>query len=531
MSKSGSDRKHTLAEIAVPAIATLGDLPTVHGARTPDRVAMLYEGRETTYGLLDRKSNQVAQALRAEGLRPGERIAYLDRNSDSFFVVLFGAAKAGVTLVPVNFRLAPAEVAFILEDCQARLLFAGIEYQDTLRVATEQAGGLKTIWIDGSGEDSLDAWISGRADTPLEYVGPGPRDTAVQMYTSGTTGLPKGVELSHFAMIRAAVEGLSVWPAMFREDAAVLATMPLFHIAACNLGIAGLYAGGRAEIVRGGTPLEIIQLIADHKITITPLPAALIHDIIRLPEVHGLDLSHLDTLLIAGSGIPVELLREAQQTLHCGFALSYGMTECCGGLTYLGPEDCTHDAGDKLKSAGRAFGSSRIRIAGPDGKDLPTGEIGEILCQSDRVMSGYWHREEASREALRDGWYHSGDAGYLDAQGYLYVVDRIKDMVVSGGENIYPVEVENALMAHPAIGDIAVIGVPEEKWGESLLACLVLKPGVACPPDAELIDFLRPRLAGYKIPRRYTVLKAFPRNATGKVLKHQMRAEFAAPVE
>jgi len=519
------DRRRTLDEIADPDIPTLAHIPSAHAKRSPDRIATLYEGNRLTFRELDACASRIASALKAAGVRPGGRVAFLDKNSDAFYPILFGASRLGATLVPVNFRLAPKEVAYILKDSAAEMIFAGGEYLDIVETARAEAPGLRTV-VQTDGSEGVFAW-AGQADELAATVPyPEPDDTAVQMYTSGTTGNPKGVELTHYAMIRAAIEGLSVWPAMFRPDAAVLATMPLFHIAACNLGLAGLYAGARAEILRSGTPSEIIHLIAEHRITVAPLPAALIHDIIKLPEVTLLDLTHFDTLLIAGSGIPVELLREAQRILKCGFALSYGMTECCGGLTYLGPADCTYDAGDKLKSAGKPIGVSILKIVGPDGKELPARQTGEILCRTDRVMKGYWNRPEATEEALRDDWYHSGDAGYFDEEGFLYVVDRIKDMVISGGENIYPVEVENELIQHPDIDDVAVIGIPDAKWGESLLACIIPRAG-ARPEPADLEAFLRPRLAGYKIPRKYTFVDSFPRNATGKVLKRQMRLDFA----
>lgn len=516
-----------LEAITHPDIHTLGDIPRVHARAHPDRVAIKYGNVTQTFADLDKASNQLANALVAEGFEPQTRIAFLDRNSEAFFAILFGTSRAGLTLATVNFRLTPNEIAYILNDCEAALVFVGKEFVDNVEAARDKLKHLrKVIVIDGDGDASLDHWLSGHATASPEIDVP-PSSTAVQMYTSGTTGHPKGVELSQACMVSSAIEGLSVWPAMFNEDAAVLGTMPLFHIAAANLCIAGLFAGARAEILREGTPQEIIHIIAENGIVIVPLPAAVIHEITKLPEIGNLDLSRLDTLLIAGSGIPVELLKKAQQVLGCGFALSYGMTECCGGLTYLGPADCTHDAGRKLHSAGKPFGNNAIRIVDSQGADLPAGEIGEILCQSGRLMTGYWRRPEATAEAIRAGWYHSGDAGYVDEDGYLFVVDRIKDMVISGGENIYPVEIENELVKHPAIDDVAVIGVPDQKWGESLVACVILKSGASATPD-QLIAFLRDKLAGYKIPRRFEFVDTFPRNATGKVLKRVMRAEHSS---
>jgi long-chain acyl-CoA synthetase len=510
-----------------PLIQTLADIPEFHARQHPQKISLVYGANQVSFEQLDQRSNQLANALCSEGLEPQANIAFMDRNSEHFFYILFGASKANTSLVTVNFRLTEKEIAYILDDAEAELIFVGREYLESVVNCQSQLSRLKKIVvIDSDDEDGLSSWISNHSTTRPQDRLAAPTDRAMQMYTSGTTGHPKGVELSQYAMVVAAIEGLSVWPAMYEPDAAVLATMPLFHIAAANLGIAGLYAGARAEIMRDASPGELIRIIAEHGIRVVPLPATVIHEIINLPNIDTFDLSKLDTLLIAGSGIAVELLREAQRVLGCGFALSYGMTECCGGLTYLGPDVCVHDAGKKLLSAGRPIGNCQVKIASSDGQDLPTGEIGEIVCKSDRVMTSYWNRPEATAEATRDGWYLSGDAGYLDDEGFLYVVDRIKDMVVSGGENIYPVEIENELMKHPSVDDVAVIGVPDEKWGEALLANIILKQGQQVPGE-ELTSFLRSSLAGYKIPRRYEFVTAFPRNATGKVLKREMRKKWA----
>lgn len=510
-------------------IRTLGDIPGQHAQQHPERVALRYRDTQLTFEQLDAVSNQLANALIAEGFPPHARIAFLDRNSDAFFPILFGVSRAGLTLATINFRLTAPEIAYILEDSDAEVIFVGRDYLESVMAAQDGLSRPRKIIVihgDTRAADSLANWLGHHPLTSPD-LDIRPESAAVQMYTSGTTGHPKGVELSHASMISSAIEGLSVWPFLFKPDAAVLATMPLFHIAAANLCLAGLYAGARAEILRDSTPAEIISLIAANGISITPLPPALIHEIIRLPGLEALDFSRLDTLLIGGSSIPVELLQQAQKALGCGFALSYGMTECCGGLTYLGPEDCTHDAGQKLKSAGKPLANNRIRIVDPEGRDLPVGRTGEILCKSDRVMTGYWRRPDATREAIRDGWYHSGDAGYLDEEGYLYIVDRIKDMVISGGENIYPAEIENELARHPAVDEVAVIGLADPKWGERLHACIILKPGMA-PDEATLETFLRGKLAGYKIPRHYEFVEHFPRNATGKVLKRVMRSDRSA---
>lgn len=509
-------------------INTLAEIPRRHAADQPNATALIFRNHRVTYRELDNRSNQVANAIKNEGLLPQTNVAILDRNADTFFYVLFGATKASMCLVTVNFRLTSSEVAYILEDSESEILFVSREFLHIAKACQIKLPRLKKIIVlDGEESDANDvnflSWVSVQPEREPLDLSPSSHDRAVQMYTSGTTGHPKGVMLSHHAMIRAAQEGLSVWPVMHEPGASVLATMPLFHIAAANLCLACLYVGGRAEILNSAIPEEVVRQLASSRIRIVPLPPALIHAIIRLPDIQNYDLSYLDTLLIAGSGIAVELLKDAQEVLGCGFALSYGMTECCGGITYLSPKDCVYDAGKLLASAGKPFGENQVRIVDSERRNLPIGEIGEIACRCDRLMLGYWNRPEATEEVIDEEWYFTGDAGYMDEEGYLYVVDRIKDMVISGGENIYPVEVENELMKHPAVSDAAVVGIPDEKWGEILLAYVILEPGEIVTGNS-LEQFLRTSLAGFKVPRCYEFVDEFPRNATGKVLKRELRA-------
>ncbi len=513
-----------------PMIKTLADIPGVHAREHPERISLVYGDTAVTYEQLNQTSNRVAHAICGEGVAAQNNIAFMDKNSENFFYILFGASKANTPLVTLNFRLTVNEITYILEDSETELIFVGAEFLPVVLAAQKNLSKLKSVIVlDGDQGNTLSSWISKQPETRPTNRLSKPEDRAIQMYTSGTTGEPKGVELSQHAMVIAAIEGLSVWPAMYEPDAAVLATMPLFHIAAANLGLAGLYAGARVEIVREASPTDLIAIIAQNGIRVAPLPPVVIHQIIQSPTIGDYDLSKLDTLLIAGSGISMELLRDAQRILGCGFALSYGMTECCGGLTYLGPDVCVHDAGDKLLSAGKPIGNCQVKITDPEGCELPAREVGEIVCKSDRLMTAYWGNAAATAKSIKNGWYFSGDAGYLDEEGFLYVVDRIKDMVISGGENIYPVEIEKALMQHSAVADVAVVGIPDEIWGETLLAHIILGPGLQVSGE-ELIAFLRASLAGFKIPRRYEFVASFPRNAMGKVLKREIRKQWSGQV-
>ena len=495
-------------------VSALSEAVSAH----PDSTALVYEERRLSFSDLDELSTQLAHSLLDKGIEAGDRIAILDRNSIWFYVILFAVMKARAVLVTVNFRLAPPEVEFIVRDSESKLLFVGEHFDHSL---TDTTRGCCDTWI----VETLDRASHGTSpNTRLPPASAG--DAAVQMYTSGTTGLPKGVVLSHLAMVNAARAGHSVWPFLDDPGASVLATMPLFHIAACNLGLAALLKSARVDIVNETDPIFVADWLSRHRNSLVPLPATVIHGMLELPNIKDKDFSALRTMLVAGSGIAEDLIKRATETFECGFALSYGSTETCGGITYLGPDECVQGAGKKLTSAGTVMQPSRIEIQNPAGEPCPPNEVGEIVCFSDRLMDSYWNRPEATLAAFRDGGYRSGDAGYVDEDGYLYVVDRIKDMVISGGENIYPAEIEQIFYTHPDVLDAAVIGIPDEWWGEALLAVLVLREGAKLDPKA-MIDFLRPSLAGYKIPRAYETVNALPRNATGKVLKTTLRDQFA----
>jgi acyl-CoA synthetase (AMP-forming)/AMP-acid ligase II len=508
-----------------PEISDLGALVSVNARCYGDRTAVAYAERRVSFLELEQRANRVANGLVAEGVASQARVAVLDRNAETFFDILFGTALANAVLVTINFRLAPPEIEYILADSDTELLFIGADFQPLVDDLRQRLPALKRIIVLSDEEVSeFDEWCGGQdSETPQRAIDPA--SGAVQMYTSGTTGNPKGVELSHRAMVNAACAGLGVWPFLFEDDSAVLGTMPLFHIAACNLCIAALYAGARADILREATPAQLADIIPAQGISLVPLPAAVIHAMLRLDGIEQKDFSSLQVMLVAGSGIAVELLREAGRVFDCGFALSYGATEMCGGVSYLGPGECVHDGGKRLESAGRVLPHSEVHILDEQGVELPAGVIGEVVTRSDRLMTKYWNRPQATAEALREGWFYSGDAGYMDEDGYLFIVDRLKDMVISGGENVYPSEIEQVMHTHPAIEDVAVVGIPDEKWGETLLAFVILKSEAAV--DAyTLEEYLRTRLAGFKVPRRYEFVDEFPRNATGKVLKRSLREPY-----
>jgi acyl-CoA synthetase (AMP-forming)/AMP-acid ligase II len=438
---------------------------------------------------------------------------------------MFGVVKAKAVMVSVNWRLAPPEVLHIINDAEAEILFVGEEY---FPVIEKIRGELKTVRkiVTMSGRhvawESITAFRDRQpAHDPL--LPAKPSDTAVQFYTSGTTGLPKGAELTNanFAWM------MPIWTETWRLAPGVptLVCLPMFHIGGAGWGIAGLFAGATCHVVREFVPAEILEIIERERLQVLLLVPAMILFLVQAPQIRETDLSSLRLIVYGAAPIPAELLKQALAIFPCGFQQVYGLTETTGAITLLPPQD--HDPADarKLLSCGYAQKGTRLRIVGDDGKDLPPGEVGEIAVCSPQVMGGYWRLPEATARAVQGDWFFTGDAGYLDAKGYLYIYDRVKDMIVSGGENIYPAEVESALFGHPAVADVAVIGVPDERWGEAVKAVVVRRAGAEVTPG-ELITWARERIAGYKLPKSVDFIEALPRNPTGKILKRELRKTY-----
>ena len=505
-------------------IAGLADIVRIHAARQPAAAAVVYEGRTTTYGALDSAASQVANALIAEGVRPQARVAHLDKSSDLFFELMFGVAKANAVMVSVNWRLAPPEVLHIVNDAEAEILFVGEEYFTLIEGIRGQLKTIRKIMALGGRHlawESFPDWRDRQLATdPMIPVTP--TDTAVQFYTSGTTGLPKGAELinSNFAFM------IPVWTAEWGLQSGVssLVCRPMFHIGGAGWGIAGLFAGATNHVVREFVPAQILDAIQRERLQVLLLVPAMILFLVQAPQIRETDLSSLRLIVYGAAPIPAELLKQAMAIFPCGFQQVYGLTETTGAITLLPPEDHDPEDAKKLLSCGYAQRGTRLRIVGEDGKDMPTGEVGEIVVSSPQVMGSYWKLPEATRRAIQE-WFFTGDAGYIDERGYLYIYDRVKDMTVSGGENIYPAEVESALFGHPAVADVAVIGVPDERWGEAVKAVVVRKPGADVTPG-ELIGWARERVAGYKLPKSVDFVEALPRNPTGKILKRKLRKTY-----
>ncbi|MGI9591276.1 MAG: long-chain-fatty-acid--CoA ligase [Myxococcota bacterium] len=496
--------------------------------RPEGEFAVLGDAR-LSYAEADAGANRIANALMAAGLQLGDRVAYLSKNSLEFVLFYYGCSKCGAVPVPLNYRLAPPEWQFIVADAGAKLLFATSEFAGAIDGIRSELPSVKT-WVSlGEGPEGWQGWqdfLGGAPETPPE------RDASAeselyQMYTSGTTGRPKGAVLLQRAVCQNLVQvGIQF---SVRPGERSLIVAPLYHAAAGVCAFATVAAGGCLYVQEEFEPAAVVDALSNETISVALLvPAMIQFCLVAVPDVAERDYASLRLIVYGASAIAEQTLRQAVSTFGCGFIQAYGMTETTAvatNLTIPDHERALREKPELLLSAGRPVVGTRIRVVDENDEDVPTGEIGEILIRGPQLMQGYWNREEASAEALRGDWMHTGDAGVLDEEGYLYVQDRVKDMIISGAENIYPREIEEVLYLHEEVAEAAVIGVPDEKWGESVKAIVVLKAGSSASPD-EIMAFCAGRLGGYKRPRSVDFIEALPRNLSGKVLKKDLREPY-----
>ncbi|MEX0665295.1 MAG: fatty acid--CoA ligase [Acidimicrobiia bacterium] len=507
---------------------TLAQLIREQAATIGGRVAFTFEERDLTYGELDAISSQVARGLLAEGVQAGDRVAILDKNAIELFELMFGAAKVGAVLCPVNWRLAPPEVAHIVNDAQAKVLVVGQEFLPVLDKIEGDLTTVKRILVLGEhpGHEDYAVWRDRQpADDPGVELARD--DVALQFYTSGTTGLPKGAMLSGAALhglVPAANDVLGLGP-----DTVSLVVMPLFHVAGAGWALFGLYNGARNVMLRDVDFPAILDAIPRYGITDSVFVPAVLQFLLMTPGVESTDFSSLRTILYGASPISEEVLVASGARFGCKFVQAYGLTETNGAAVLLPAEDHDPEGPNRhrLRAAGIPIPGVELRVVDDVGNDLPTTEIGEVWIKSPANMVGYWNMPEASAAALTpDGWFKSGDAGYLDADGYLYIADRVKDMIISGGENVYPAEVESVLMSHSGVADAAVIGVPDDRWGEAVKAIVVRAD--ADVTESDVITWCRDLLAHYKCPTSVDWAEMLPRNPSGKILKRELREPYWA---
>ncbi|MCX6535899.1 MAG: long-chain-fatty-acid--CoA ligase [Actinobacteria bacterium] len=521
-------KRATTVRNPLHAIKDVGGILRYHAKKQPNAVSLVLGERTLTWAQLLSRSAQVAQGLKRAGVKAQDRVAFLDKNGMEHFEVFYGCALLNAVSVDVNWRLAAPEVLFIVNDSQAEVLIVGQEFVPVLDAIISELSLVKTIIVIGghSDHDDYERWVNAQSATDPKAPTKS-SDVAFQLYSSGTTGRPKGVMLTndnYFTLLPAAQK---IW--LLSETTINLVAMPLFHIGGGGWATAAQYCGARSIIMRDVNPAEIVAWIEKYRITHAFMVPALLQFALSMPNIATTDFSSLELIVYGASPISEAVLESAIKAFKCPFMQVYGLTETTGVVTVLGPEDHDLSSANKgrLRSCGKPFTGIELRIVDSDtAKDVPLGEVGEIWIRSRQVMKGYWNMpEETAKSIVKGRWFRSGDAGYFDKDGYVYIFDRVKDMIVSGGENVYPAEVENALMAHPAIADVAVIGVPDEKWGEVPMALVVRKPDTQVTEN-EILTFARERLAGFKTPKTVGWVEVLPRNPSGKILKKDLREPY-----
>lgn len=491
------------------------------GRDRPNTVALQQGDDTTSFAELDTRTRQALALLRELGVGKDDRVAWLGKNAKIYFELFYACARLGVVMVPIGWRLAAPEVRYILEDTGARVLFTG---PGCSKAAAKACEGMDNPPKQIAGEEAEQRL---QAMEPAHFDAAGPDDAVLQLYTSGTTGNPKGAVLSNanlFSLRVPASEANEPWSS-WEEGEAILVAMPCAHIGGTGLGIMAIAGGVRAIIQPEFTPEGVLTAFEEGVTRMFIVPAAL-QMVVQHPKAKTTDFSAVRYVLYGAAPIPLELLRQAVKTIpNAGFLQCYGMTETTGTIAVLPPEDHDLDGNPRMRSAGRAVPGAEIKIMGENGEELPRGEVGEVAVKSPSNMIGYWNLDEATQASLKDGWMFTGDAAYMDKDAYVFIQDRIKDLIISGGENIYPAQVESAIYGHPAIAEVAVIGVPDSTWGEAVKACVVAKPGEKVDPES-IIEWTRERLAGFKVPKSIDVIPALPRNASGKILRRELRAPY-----
>ncbi|MFI6077341.1 long-chain fatty acid--CoA ligase [Actinoplanes sp. NPDC051343] len=485
----------------------LGSWPARRAAMSPDRPALLFGDEVTTYAQLLDRIARLASQLSSRGVRPGDRVAYLGPNHPAFVETMFAAHLLGAVFVPLNFRLAGPEVDYMLRHSGATALVhaPGSTFSERPDAVVE-VGDAYENWLEAAGEPAA-------IDVPVD-----PDDVALILYTSGTTGRPKGATLTHANVVWNCFNllvGVDV-----ASDEVTLIGAPLFHVAALNQCLLPTFLkGGRSVIMPSWDVESALDLIARHRITWMFGVSAMFAGLARSPRWPGADLSSVRSVMSGGASVP-EALIAAYQARGLTFCQGYGMTETAPGATFLEARESVEHIG----SAGLPVFFADVRCVRPDLTDTEIGEPGEVLVRGPNVTPGYWNDPQATRDAFTDGgWFRSGDIARFDAGGHLHVVDRVKDMYISGGENVYPAEVEAVLFEHPSVAEAAVVGVPDPTWGEVGRAFVVPLPGAALQADS-VRDFLTPRLAKYKLPVYVDVVTALPRTGSGKVRKADLRS-------
>jgi len=497
----------------------IGNLLTQNARKFPELLAIECEGRSFTYRQFNEEVNKLANGLLQLGINKGDKLALMMKNSDHFVFTFFAAAKIGVVTVPVNFRLQVSEVQYILEQSEAGYVVCDKEFEKLIAKAKEGTGVHTVITV---GDPEIEGFHSYENTLSVDNSEPtievSEYDDLEILYTSGTTGRPKGALFCHRQIFNV---GISVVINMeIRQHEHILHLAPLFHSAQLNLFlISGVALGARHIIHRDFHPVKTLQAIQEHKITHLFAVPAMYNFLLQVPNSDDYDLTSIRRVGYGAAPMAPELVKKAMQLFKTDqFYNLCGLTEGGPGGILLDPEGHRNHLG----KGGKPIFLTEARVVNEEGKDVLPGVVGEFIIQSPMVMKEYYKKPEETKSTLKDGWLYTGDLATIDEEGYITLVDRKKDMIISGGENVYSVEVEAVLYEHPAVLEAAIIGLPDEFWGESVCAVIVLKDGEFID-EQQLKDFCRERIAGYKIPRHIFIEEQLPRNASGKILKYQLR--------
>ncbi|MGA2737865.1 MAG: long-chain-fatty-acid--CoA ligase [Bryobacteraceae bacterium] len=496
-----------------------------------EAIAVCDGERSITFAQFGDRVTRMASALRDLGVQPGDRVAILMLNSPRYFELYHAVPLAGAVIVPINIRWNPAEICFGLSDSGAQLLVVDDYFA---RVAPALSGTLPSLKYLFAGNAACPAGMADyeallTAASPAALYGPLPDENSVValFYTSGSTGGPKGVMLSHRNLYANALHGMVALAV--NKDWVWLHAAPMFHVADATVVYSLVMEGARSCFMPAFDPEECLKAIERYRVTHTFVVPTMLNAMVNHPAFDRYDTSSLRMMIYGASPMPLDLLRRALEKLHCPFAQGYGLSEASPTLTYLGHEDHTLENSDRqfapVKSAGRPVMGVELRVVDAMDRELPTGDVGEVVARGDNIMKGYWNQPAITADTLRGGWLHTGDMGTFDARGYLYILDRKKDMIKPGGENVYSPEVESMIASHPEVLEVAVIGQPDDIWGEAIKAVVVRRPGSALS-ETELIDYCRERMAHFKCPTSVDFMDTLPKGGTGKVQKTVLRARY-----
>jgi long-chain acyl-CoA synthetase len=501
----------------------IGSLPTMCARRYPKKTAIISQGKTRTFGEFNFRVNALLDSLNMRGLKKGDKVAVLSRNNSEVIEIMFACAKGGLVYVPINFRLAPPELKFVINDAQIQMLFVSDDFLDSVKQVEHEITCNKVFRLSAEYEGLVESGAGTEPHLEIE-----PSDLFAIFYTSGTTAGPKGVMLTHDSFLSAAVNHVIAYQLSAADVCCHV--MPFYHTMEASMVVCHFYVGGANFIPDLFSGHEFWKDVKKYGITNITLVYTMLSDVLDAFEEGNYEKGTLQTLSAGGQSVPVDIIRRTHRVLGPDMLFQvYGLTEASPLLTYLPRTEMVLEGEDsrRLASIGKELFTCHVRVVDEEDHDVEPGEFGEIIARGPNVMQGYWHRPQETEEALRGGWLRTGDVATIDADGYIYIVDRKKDLIISGGENISPREVEEVIYQHPKVRECSVIGVPDERWGEQVRAIVVLRAGEELT-EPELLSFCKDRLAKYKLPKSIVYVQDLPKDPVGKIQKRVLRDLYSA---